>query len=36
MAIRTTERVEITLNYRVAQAAGVSFGTAFRVMVREL
>jgi hypothetical protein len=36
MAIRTTGRVEITLNYRVAQAAGVGFGTAFRMMVREL
>ena len=36
MAVRTTGRVEITLNYRVAQAAGVSFATAFRMMVREL
>jgi hypothetical protein len=35
MAIRSTGRVEITLNYRVAQASGVSFATAFRMMVHE-
>jgi hypothetical protein len=36
MAIRSTGRVEILLNHQAAQAAGIGFATAFRMMVREL
>ena len=36
MAIRSTSRVEILLNYQLARASGVSFATAFRMMVHEL
>jgi hypothetical protein len=36
MAIRSTGRVEILLNHQAAQASGVGFATAFRMMVREL
>ena len=36
MSIRSTGKVEILLNYRATQAAGISFATAFRMMVAEL
>jgi hypothetical protein len=36
MAIRSTGKVEILLNYRAAQLSGVSLATAFRMMVSEL
>ncbi len=36
MAIRSTGRVEIMLNYQAAQASGIGFATAFRMMVHEL
>jgi hypothetical protein len=36
MAIRSAGKVEILLNYRAAQDAGVKIATAFRMMVGEL
>jgi len=36
MAIRSTGKVEILLNYRVAQTSGINLATAFRMMVSEL
>jgi hypothetical protein len=36
MAIRSTGKVEILLNYRAAQASGINLATAFRMMVSEL
>jgi hypothetical protein len=36
MAIRSTGRVEIMLNYQSARASGIGFATAFRMMVHEL
>ncbi|MGA3002204.1 MAG: hypothetical protein ABSE20_10785 [Acetobacteraceae bacterium] len=36
MAIHSTGKVEILLNYRAALASGVSLATAFRMMVSEL
>ncbi len=36
MAIHSTGKVEILLNYRAAQLSGVSLATAFRMMVSEL
>jgi hypothetical protein len=36
MAIRSTGRVEILLNHQAAQASGIGFATAFRMMVHEL
>jgi hypothetical protein len=36
MAIRSTGKVEILLNYRAAQTAGINLATAFRMMVSEL
>jgi hypothetical protein len=35
MAIRSTGKVEILLNYRVAQTSGINLATAFRMMVSE-
>jgi hypothetical protein len=36
MAIRSTGRVEILINHQAAQASGIGFATAFRMMVHEL
>jgi hypothetical protein len=36
MAVHSTGRVEILLNHQLAQAAGITFATAFRMMVHEL
>jgi hypothetical protein len=36
MAIHSTGRVEILLNHQLAQASGINFATAFRMMVHEL
>ena len=36
MAIRSSGKVEILLNYRAAQASGINLATAFRMMVSEL
>ena len=36
MAIRSTVKVDILLNYRAALAAGINIATAFRMMVGEL
>jgi hypothetical protein len=36
MAIHSSGKVEILLNYRAALASGIDFGTAFRMMVSEL
>lgn len=36
IAIRSAGKVEILLNYRAAQAAGIKIATAFRMMVGEL
>jgi hypothetical protein len=36
LAVRSAGKVEILLNYRAAQSAGLNFATAFRMMVGEL
>jgi hypothetical protein len=36
MAIRSADRVEVLLNHRAAEGAGIGFATAFRMMVQEL